>query len=208
MLDSILNSPHVWQGQKHSQRPSIPTGYDSLDKALPYGGWPMDGITEVISDPGCLELSLISPAIKHLQKSAMVTLLNPPWQLHAPYFERKGLSLDRLLCIETKAIHHQWAAEQTLKHKACSGLLYWPNKIPSFTAYRRLQIISNEFQRPVFIFLKSAPHNSPCSIRLRIQKRHPNYLQLILLKSHGSFGLPEIQIPISATTHFHYPPRT
>ena len=60
-LAEILQKHPVWRGGALAQAVSaIPTGFAALDAQLPGGGWPRQGLTELLADePGIGELGLI-----------------------------------------------------------------------------------------------------------------------------------------------------
>ena len=69
-IDELLRHPGVWRARDQggsSQPPGLPTGFSALDGCLPGGGWPRQGLIELLADsPGIGELSLLMPALAAL----------------------------------------------------------------------------------------------------------------------------------------------
>jgi hypothetical protein len=206
MLEHLLKqTTEIWQGQHYQGIEGLDTGFPALNKVLANHGWPANGIVELISLAGMGELRLLLPALRHIQQQRTLVWLACPWQPHAPQLINYGLDLSKHLYVQAAHKQQQWAAEQSLKNPACGALLFWPSQTLSFTAYRRLQILCHEQQKPCFIFMDKAPNNSPCALRLAIQSREQDRLQLEVLKSRGSWSNPNITVQITSPTPFTYP---
>ena len=80
------NSTRLWRarepgGGTASTAPAgLPTGYAALDRCLPSGGWPRQGLIEILSDQrGIGEVRLLLPALAALcQDTAAATDVHPP----------------------------------------------------------------------------------------------------------------------------------
>src|SRR5260221_9929409 len=64
-LETILQRHPVWRGGTLAKNvAALPTGFPSLDAELPGGGWPRQGLTELLTDEaGIGELALGLPAL-------------------------------------------------------------------------------------------------------------------------------------------------
>jgi hypothetical protein len=73
-VEDLLSHPLLWRGQSGSlaDTPAIATGFDSLDRYLPGGGWPLTGISEIfIEHYGLGELRVLMPALAALSHRAV-----------------------------------------------------------------------------------------------------------------------------------------
>src|SRR5260221_5115440 len=64
-LETILQRHPVWRGGTLAKNvAALPTGFPSLDAELPGGGWPRQGLTELLTDEaGIRGLELGLPAL-------------------------------------------------------------------------------------------------------------------------------------------------
>ena len=85
-LDSLLQRPDLWRGRQGPavSVAAVPTGWPGLDRALPGGGWPQEGLVEVLArHAGIGEVSLLLPALARLVGQGRRTAwVDPP---HVPY---------------------------------------------------------------------------------------------------------------------------
>jgi len=138
----------LWRGHRclSTQTGCIPTGYAPLDWALPWGGWPAAGLTEILTDQPGAGLALILPALAGLcggrsQPSGdaggrsvaipnrhsydrWLLLVNPPLIPYPPALDAQGIALERLLLIDAPS-HGAWAIEQGLRIGGCAVIVGW-----------------------------------------------------------------------------------
>ncbi len=67
-FDDLLRHPGLWRAREQTgataESAALPTGYAALDRCLPGGGWPRQGLIEILVDRcGIGELSLLMPAL-------------------------------------------------------------------------------------------------------------------------------------------------
>src|SRR5258707_5669915 len=80
-LETILQRHPVWRGGTLAKNvAALPTGFPSLDAELPGGGWPRQGLTELLTDEaGIRQLELGLPALAALTSAGDRTgLVGPP----------------------------------------------------------------------------------------------------------------------------------
>lgn len=197
-LEALLESRQVWRGQPAPRAPSKqPTGLPALDQALPDGGWPETGLTELLLPAdGVGELRLLWPALARLsQTDGMIALIAPPYLPYAPAWANAGIRLQRLQIIHADPRDALWATEQCLRSAACSAVLCWPRQVDD-RALRRLQVAAEAGQCQGFAMrpLKTARNPSPAVLRIAIDAEPA---QLRILKCRG--GNPPVQaIPFAA----------
>lgn len=206
-IENLLQHRHLWRATDglEVERGTLATGFAPLDAALSGGGWPADGLTEIIGDtPGVGELRLLLPALAELsqRRQRWVAWVAPPWLPYAPALAAAGVDVKRVLLIHPK--HHQdllWATEQALKSGTCSAVLSWPDpRHLRHTDLRRLQLAAREGDSWGVLFRPeaAAEQPSPAELRLRLaadpECSDGSGLRLRVIKRRG--GWPSEELPI------------
>lgn len=136
-LDSLLSAADLWRGNQLASGPGqvYATGYPALDAKLPGGGWPVAGLTELLSaHNGVGELRLLMPGLARLaaDKSGWIVWIAPPYMPNAPALMQWGIAPDRVLLIHPRsAADAAWAAEQALGSGTCIAVLLWSSILES-----------------------------------------------------------------------------
>lgn len=176
---------------------TLDTGYPALNAALPGGGWPVGGMTELLqAQPGCGEWGLLAPALAALlpwpqspshvglktrvgrQLSARgvgslgsaVVLVGAPFVPCGPALAARQIDPSRLLRVQADAASARlWAAEQALRCADVSAVLAWLPKVP-MPHLRRLQMAAQSHGKLLFVFRPEAvqSESSPAPLRLRL----------------------------------------
>lgn len=128
----IDTTPYLWRGnQPLSQKLEVfPSGYQTLDRALPSGGWPLGNIVELLPiAAGIGELRLLLPIIRTITRNqGYVVIINTPYELYTPALVNAGVELDYVLRITPKNRKDAfWVAEKALVTAACRMVLLWPD---------------------------------------------------------------------------------
>lgn len=197
-FDDLLRHPGLWrareQGESPTAPPGLPTGYAALDRCLPGGGWPTQGLIEILTDRyGIGELSLLMPALAALCCSAgggngtsggWLTWVSPPYQPYAPALAAAGIDLRRVLVVRAGA-PAEWAMEQALRSEACSAVLGWSN-LHDMTVLRRLQLAAEQSRCLAVLFrpVKVGQQPSPAVLRIELQASTEG-LRAHVVKSRG-----------------------
>jgi len=198
-LDDLLRQhPALWrareQGGRTTSLPGLPTGFAALDRCLPGGGWPQQGLIEILTDRhGIGELSLLMPALATLCRSVedgqghsggWLTWVSPPYQPYAPALAASGIDVRRVLVV-CAAAPVEWAMEQALRSEACSAVLGWANP-RDMTVLRRLQLAAEQSRCLAVLFrpVKAAEQPSPAVLRIELQANRAG-LQVHIVKSRG-----------------------
>src|SRR2546428_14037833 len=95
-LEEILQRHPIWRGGAMARAvDAIPTGFAGLDAALPGGGWPRQGLTELLADEaGIGELGLIPPVLAPLTGARQRAVWgSPPPPPPAPALAAAGVDL-------------------------------------------------------------------------------------------------------------------
>lgn len=172
-IDALLKSqPALWQGRdRHTGEGSIPTGFASLDQALPTRGWYIGGVTEILcAEQGIGEVSLLLPALSQLtRENQWAALINPPHIPYAPALSNAGICLNRLLIIDTKNdTNTLWATEQVLRAGIFASVVTWVRR-SSPQKQRRLQIAAQTGKTWATVYrpLRDAQEHSSVAVRLK-----------------------------------------
>lgn len=193
-LDALLQHPSLWRGRGAALPAGFPTGFAALDAALPGGGWPRQGLVEILTaGSGHGELALWAPLVTALTRASTArwcAFVAPPFEPFAPAWNASGARLDRLLIVRAPqepgpAPGSLWALEQCLLSGACGIGFAWPQRA-SMTELRRLVLASERgaslgvLVRP----LRAAAEHTAAVLRIALT-RTATHLRLQLLKGRG-----------------------
>ena len=198
-FDELLRHPGLWRARERagaSAQPfGRPTGYAALDRCLPGGGWPRQGLIELLTDHhGIGELSLLMPALAAIcssdedgrdQGGGWLAWVAPPYQPYAPALAAAGIDLRRVLVVRA-AGPAEWAMEQTLRSEACGAVLGWANP-RDMTVLRRLQLAAEQSRCLAVLFrpASASQQPSPAVLRIELQAAENDGLEVRVLKSRG-----------------------
>lgn len=201
ILHNLLHRQDTWRGRNRPLRNRVvTTGFKDLNQLL-LGGWPLSGLTELISpQDGIGEVSLLLPTIKHyVKQNTLCVWLNPPYQPNAQALLEADISLDQLLLVHTQNSREWlWAAEQIIRNNAL--LSAWTTDIePNYAALRKLQLASSESLTPAFLFspIKALNSPSPARLRMGLNSGKANILNVTLHKLKGKMPGAKTQIAFS-----------
>jgi len=208
-LDSLLQHPALWRAREPGHatvRTGLPTGYAALDRVLPGGGWPLQGLVEILADrTGIGELSLLLPALARLcsdeREGGWLACISPPHPPYAPALAARGIDVDRVLVV--RAPPAEWAMEQALRSGACRAVIGWA-PCRNGQSLRRLQLAAEQSRCLAVLFrsLRNSHEPSPAVLRIALEGT-PLGLTARVLKSRG--GRPaSVQLGwVDATTPTH-----
>ncbi len=165
----------LWRGTEVASTAgrTLPTGFDMLDAALPGGGWPTQGLSELLLAQAALcEWRLLGPALPAFlaDKNCRIYLVAPPKSPHAMGLAQLGLAPEQLVWIDAKGpADRLWVTEQLIKSDAAGAVLAWlPQARPE--QIRRLQVQAHHCDAPVFLFRPEAALRdaSPAPLRVSV----------------------------------------
>jgi protein ImuA len=204
-LAKLLHNPLLWRGDQLARADdAVSSGFATLDRELPGGGWPKAVLTELCVDfEGIGEFSLLLPALKRLtQAGEWIALLAPPHVPHAPAFAGRGINPARVIVIETEEEKDRWwAAEQVLRANSAGALLFWP-KSSTDQRTRRLQLAAQEGKALAFLFTRTirAVHPSPSPLRIRLSSSASG-LSVDIFKRRGGVVSRPLLLDVTGTDH-------
>jgi len=197
-LDGLKRSGALWQGRRTPLAADQvwASGWPVLDELLG-GGWPRAALIELLGEAH-QGLPLVLPLLAGLSRQARwLVWVAPPHVPYAPALQAHDVCLEHVLLIrDLSAAQGLWAAEQTLKSAACSGVLLWPEQIRT-AQLRRLQLAAEQGGCPAILFrpLRAAGQGSPAALRLRVRPV-PLGLEVGLLKRRGAWGGVSCIVPL------------
>jgi len=204
-LEEILQRHPVWRGGALVQgAPALPSGFAALDAELPGGGWPCQGLSEILADePGIGELTLLMPAFARLTSAGKRALwISPPHIPYAPAVAAGGVDLANLLLVQPPGRREVlWAAEQALRAGSCHGLAVWLPKI-RYAELQRLALAAQASRAVAFIFrpLAARAESSPACLRLVLEPAGAA-LTVHILKRRGSLLAAPLSLPLARPFH-------
>jgi cell division inhibitor SulA len=194
-LQGVLQHPAVWRGARaplvDSRRTGVATGFAALDQALPDGGWPRDGVAELLCPEwGCGEAELVLPLLRQLSNQPRwLVWINPPWLPYAPALAQQGVALEHTLLLRSEQDRDLlWAMEQCLASGSCSLVQGWPAR-PGPQQIRRLQLAAQKGHSLGLLLRPTACARQPSPAPLRLElARAQQGLQARVVKCRGGWG--------------------
>lgn len=198
-----VDLPHVWRVSELALEEGgvLPCGHAALDAHLPGGGWPLDGMVELLqAQAGQHVWQLLLPALAQVtqQQHGPVVLVGAPYVPFAPGLAAQGLAGERLLCVRAdKPAARLWATEQALRCADVVAVLAW---LPHARApdLRRLHLAAQQQRRLLFVLrpLAAQHMSSPARLRL-VVVGEGDALQVCLIKRRG----PPLDAPVDLPAH-------
>ncbi len=188
-LNTLFQSALLWHGDQLARTTAVaPTGFPELDSQLPGGGWPLNGLIEVMLDrPGIGEMQLFFPALKRLlNEGKTLVIVVPPYLPYPPAFQQHGLDPSQIVLIN--AINQNdrlWAFEQALRGASCGAAFSWFTTIEE-NHMRRFQLAASEAKGLAVIFRPAVVRIGSAWAALRLSLSPENgYLGTRILKRRG-----------------------
>ena len=187
-----------------SKEKTLPTGFSSLNNALPSGGWPVGALTELmVAHEGVGEFTLLLPTLAALTKQQQwIALVAPPYIPYAPALINAKVSLDTLLVVDCKDQKDAyWATEQILKSGVFAAVVMWAPQGAEERRQRRLQLAAEQGDAWAVCY---RPHRcartaSPAGLRIVTQKVQGELTLEIIKNRGGRLGTVNLG---TATDHY------
>ncbi|MCD2513361.1 translesion DNA synthesis-associated protein ImuA [Comamonas endophytica] len=205
----------VWRGTElgGTNGRALSTGYEALDAALPGGGWPTQGLSEVLLAQAALcEWRLLGPALPGFlaDRNSRIYLVAPPKAPHAMGLAQLGLAPEQLVWIDVQGpADSLWVTEQLIKSEASGAVLAWlPQARPE--QVRRLQVLALHCDAPVFLFRpESALRDaSPAPLRVSVALGESWGLEVRIRKRRGASTDAVLHLEaVPGNLHSVLPPR-
>lgn len=196
-----LDVPGVWRG---SDLPApagaaISTGWPELDAELPGGGWPTGCVVEILSpQQSLLEWRLLGAALRRLiADGRQVVLVGPPKPPHLPGLLHEGIDERHLIWIRAeRPAQRLWTVEQLVRAGAAGAVAAWLPQARQ-EQIRRLQVLAQNCDGPVFLFRPEPARHEASAAPLRLLARtHPDWaLEIEVFKRRGPAQLTPLRVP-------------
>ena len=188
-----------------SAQNTVTSGFETLDQALPGGGWPCGALTELLSKQhGIGELRLLAPVLRQFtSQQKTVMLIDPPMLPYGPALVTYGIDLRYVILLKAKHVMDRlWAIEQCLRSNSLGSILAWlPHSDLRPEIFRRLQLAAQPCEGPSFIFRPSEVQSqaSAAPLRILLLPRSQQRLGLRILKRRGPWHADshDIELPQS-----------
>ena len=108
----------------------VPTEIDGLDELLPCGGWPKNGLLEIIVPDNYSDfMSLLMPALARFSRQGRwIAMVAPPCQARARLFTDSNIDPLKVLQVNPHPGRSAlWTAESMLQSGDCAVVMAWPN---------------------------------------------------------------------------------
>ena len=180
--------PSLWRASQlaRSHTRCVDTGYPSLSKLLPDGGWPTGALVDLlVQQPGIGEVRLLAPALAQAA-NRKVALLQPPHTPQAIALAAMGVPPASALWLRAnRTADALWAAEQVLRSGSCGALLFWQTHIRS-DSLRRLHLAAQAGETLFFMMrpIATAQDPSPAPLRLGLRPKAGG-LEIEFVKRQG-----------------------
>jgi len=184
----------------------IDTGYAHFNQLLTEGGWPRQGVIEILYDrAGSGELSILIPLLQYFsQYERWLIWVAPPYQLHMPGVLQAGIDSNKILQVAPQSAQDcLWCTEQAVKSGAASLVLSWPGHVKS-EHVRRLQILSSQYNVPCVLFRAQGSLNTPCALRIHISNIDQHSTCVHILKRRRGWSSAPFTLRLRTCPSYRY----
>lgn len=179
----------------------VASGYPSLDRELPGGGWPASMLIELmLANPDAGELRLLAPALKRIvQAGKHLVLLAPSHISFAVTLQELGIDANSVILIEAdNPTDRLPSVELALKNSNFGVLLCWLPEARD-DHLRRLQLAAADTNGLTFLFRPLPAQNQPSPAPLRIicQPMPAGRMSIDIVKRRGPVHVAPIVLSLS-----------
>jgi protein ImuA len=191
----------VWPARMLAQQARTwPSGYPALDAQLPGGGWPLDGLVELLQDAqavstgACIwQLLAVGLAARMADRRGVVVLVNAPHLPFGPALQARGISSERLVCVQADGAQSRlWATEQALRCADVLAVLAWLPQARRMQL-QRLNVLAQDKLLFVLREARARYEASPAPLRLLVQGGER--LEIQVLKRRGPPSMQPLDLP-------------
>ncbi len=177
MMNTVTKLHHLnaWERPAARGRSRIlPSGVAGLDELLPGGGWPGDGVVEIIVPDTLVDaMTLVLPALRCLgRQRRMIAMVTPPFEARAGLYADADINANRLLQVNPHPGRSAlWTVESLLETGACAAVLAWPGCDTGLMG-KRLQKAAAQGRSLCILFHfegLAATHRFGADVRLRLE---------------------------------------
>ncbi len=189
---------------------ALSSGYQELDRHLHRGGWPQQGLMELLlPQAGIGELRLLLPALQQLTQNAYVAWINPPFIPYATALKACGVNTDNLLVVRTRT-HEEtlWSMERCCLSNGCAGVMAWPEERKlNIKETRRIQLAARSGNTLAMLFrpITAIERSSLAELRLALRPTTcVDHLALDIIKRKGGWPVQGIELSLAQASQTPY----
>ena len=189
---------------------ALSSGYQELDRHLHRGGWPQQGLMELLlPQAGIGELRLLLPALQQLTQNAYVAWINPPFIPYATALKACGVNTDNLLVVRTRT-HEEtlWSMERCCLSNGCAGVMAWPEERKlNIKETRRIQLAARSGKTLAMLFrpINAIERSSLAELRLALRPTTcVDHLSLDIVKRKGGWPVQGIELSLTQASQTPY----
>ena len=210
--------PMLWRGKdllsqvasSSANGAALSSGYQELDRYLHRGGWPQQGLMELLlPQAGIGELRLLLPALQQLTQNAYVAWINPPFIPYATALKACGVNTDNLLIVRTRT-HDEtlWSMERCCLSNGCAGVMAWPEERKlNIKETRRIQLAARSGNTLAMLFrpINAIERSSLAELRLALRPTTcVDHLALDIIKRKGGWPVQGIELSLAQASQTPY----
>ena len=214
----IPKHPMLWRGKDLLPQLSsslancaaLSSGYQELDRHLHRGGWPQQGLMELLlPQAGIGELRLLLPALQQLTQNTYVAWINPPFIPYATALKAGGVNTDNLLVVRTRT-HEEtlWSMERCCLSNGCAGVMAWPEERKlNIKETRRIQLAARSGKTLAMLFrpINAIERSSLAELRLALRPTTcVDHLSLDIVKRKGGWPVQGIELSLTQASQTPY----
>lgn len=198
----LASSSQSFSSANWRDRPvRVTSGYPSLDRELPGGGWPASMLIELLlANPDAGELRLLAPALKRIvQSGKKLVLLAPSHISFAATMQELGIASHSIILIEAdNPTDRLPSVELALKNADFGALLCWLPEARD-DHLRRLQLAAADTDGLAFLFRPLPAQNQPSPAPLRIicQPMPAGRMSVDIVKRRGPVHVAPIVLSLT-----------
>lgn len=189
---------------------ALSSGYQELDHHLHRGGWPQQGLMELLlPQAGIGELRLLLPALQQLTQNTYVAWINPPFIPYATALKAGGVNTDNLLVVRTRT-HEEtlWSMERCCLSNGCAGVMAWPEERKlNIKETRRIQLAARSGKTLAMLFrpINAIERSSLAELRLALRPTTcVDHLSLDIVKRKGGWPVQGIELSLTQASQTPY----
>lgn len=190
-LPQLLRRPDLWRAGHGTVRTgdATATGFADLDRALHGGGWPADGLIELLCRSAAPQLlRLLMPAMARVDEG-LVVLAAPPARPFIRTLKNNGLDPERLLVLHSRDGHTLLrACREAAASESVAVMVTWlPDGLDRPGELRRLHLAARQGRCRLFLVrdARQAAQPSPAPLRLLLRPCLPGDLEIEVHKQAG-----------------------
>lgn len=211
---NLLNHPLLWRGKDLLNRsgiscnsPTLSSGHPELDSQFQGGGWPQQGLVELLlPHAGIGELRLLLPILESLTQTSYVVWINPPFIPYATALDAFGVNPRNLLVVQTQT-HEEtlWSMERCCLSGGCAAVLAWPEERKlNIKETRRVQLAARSGHTLAIFFrpIDAVARSSLAELRLALRPVDSvDQLAVDIVKRKGGWPMQNIRLSLNVTRY-------